>query len=392
MKHINPIETRSAVPIETRDDDGTDDPLVAATEAVEELRTSVADFQSRTEETIETRLGEITGRLDEIETRSQRPGGSGENTDEAAELEQRAFTGLIRHGREALGADEVRALQVADDTAGGYLAPDQFIAELQRNLVEFSPVRQAARVGAASSSSVILPKRTGTITASWVGETETRPETEPTYGQVEIPIHEAACYVDVSNKMLEDAVLDIAAELAMDFAEEFGRLEGVAFVNGDGLKKPRGFMVHGDVGSVNNGHASALQSDGIIDLVHSLPAAYRQRGSFMMNSTTIGSVRKLKDSNGQYLWAEPLSEGNPPTLLGRPVIDAPDMPDIAANAFPIAFGDFGSGYRIYDRVMLSVLRDPYSQATSGLTRFHARRRVGGDVVKGEALKKLKIAT
>jgi HK97 family phage major capsid protein len=150
-------------------------------------------------------------------------------------------------------------------------------------------------------------------------------------------------------------------------------------------------MSHPSVQYVPGGDASNLTADGLIDLFHSLPPAYRNVGAWMMNSKTVGAVRKLKSSTGNYLWVDSLVAGNPPTILSRPVIEAVDMPDIGANAFPIVFGDFNSGYRIYDRIGLTILRDPFTQATNGLVRFHARRRVGGDVVKAEALRKLKIS-
>lgn len=390
MKHER-IETRSAVPLETRDE-GDDDALSTATEAVEELRQSVDEFRTQAEDRL-SGIDDINTRLDELETRSQRPGGgSGNEDDETAAIETRAFTGFVRRGVESLPDTEVRSLRVAEDTAGGYLAPDEFVADLITDLVEFSPVRQAARVGSASSGAVILPKRTGITNASWVGEEEESSESEPTFGQAEIPIHELTTYTDISNKMLEDSAIDIEAELRTVFAEDFGKKEGTAFVDGSSVKQPEGFMQNADVAETVNGHASALQSDGLITLFYKLPAAYRQRGVWMMNSTTIGDVRKLKDSNGRYLWVDSIADGSPPTILGRPVIDAVDMPDMAADAYPIAFGDFNQAYRIYDRIALSVLRDPFTNAKKGLVRFHARRRVGGAVVKAEAIRKLKIST
>ena len=345
------------------------------------------DNGGNTIEAVMSRVEKIEEILARNEIRSQRPGAQVKTEDG---IEIRAFAGFVRRGREALAMDEVRALVVSDDTVGGYLAPADFQKKLIRNLVEISPVRQAARVTTTGAGSVILPKRTSTPTASWVGETEDRPETAPAYGQIEIPVHEAACYVDVSTKLLEDAALNIANELAFDFAEEFGRIEGAAFLNGNSIKKPMGLMVHADVAAVVNGHATSLQADGLITLMHSLPAYYRNRGAWMMNAGTVGAVRKLKSSSGDYLWRDSLAEGNPPTVLGRPVIEAPDMDDVGSAAFPILFGDFNSAYRIVDKVAVSILRDPYSQATKGLVRFHARRRVGGDVVRAEAVKKLQM--
>jgi len=341
---------------------------------------------------VEEKVGSVKSVADRIEAKLNRPGATVETKAAPEKTEAKAFGSFLRQGREALAADEVKALKVSDDTSGGYLAPADFVAQVVKGIVEFSPVRQAARVGSTSSGSVILPKRTGAPTASWVGETEDRSETGSSYGQVEIPIHEAACYVDVSNQLLEDAAVNVESEVAADLAEEFGRIEGVAFVNGNGVKKPMGFMSAAGIGFELNGHATNLAADALIGLMYSLPAFYRNRGAWMLNGTTLATVRKLKDGQGNYLWQPSYQAGEPETLLGRPVVEAIDMPDVESGSFPIAFGDFATAYRIYDRVSLSVMRDPYSQATKGLVRFHARRRVGGGVVLAEAVKKLKMAT
>lgn len=331
-------------------------------------------------------LDKVSKRIDDLERKVNRPRSAPAEDKPAAEV--KAFTHFIRRGVERMDPMEAKDLRVANDTAGGYLAPEQFATEIIRNLVETSPVRQAARVSAISSGSLVLPKRTGTTTAYWVGETEPRTETQPAYGQVEIAAHELAAYIDVSNSLLEDAAIDIAAELARDGAEEFGRAEGAAFVGGSGIKQPEGLLTNADVATYANGHATELQVDGLLGIFHSLPMMYRNRGVWMMNAATIGEVRKLKDTNGDYLWREGLAEGNPPTILGRPVVEAVDMPDIEAAATPILFGAVDEAFRIVDRVGLQVLRDPYSVATSGIVRFHMRRRVGGRVVKAEAIKKL----
>lgn len=328
-----------------------------------------------------------------LETKLNRPG-AGEAKD-APKPEAKAFNTFLRKGREALGADEVKDLRTSPDPEGGYLAPDQFVNEIVKNLVEVSPVRQAARVMNTTSGSVRLPKRTGEPTASWVGETEDRSETQPAYGMADITVHEMACYIDVSNAMLEDAAFNIESELATDLAEEFGQKEGAAFISGDGNKKPFGFLTDSDIPFTKSGNGSTLGSapaDKLIELFYGVKAPYRNRGVWMMNGSLLAEVRKFKDGQSNYIWRPALAEGQPETILGRPVVEAPDMPDVEANAFPIAFGDFNAGYRIVDRVSLSLLRDPYSQATKGLTRFHARRRVGGAVVKSEALRFFKIAS
>jgi HK97 family phage major capsid protein len=365
-----------------------DDPLEAATQAVEELRQGFETFRTSTDERLATEVRGLTDRLQMLETRLNRPGTQQtENT--GVELERRAFVSVLRRG--VANAEETRALRVSDQQAGGYLAPEQFETTLMRELVEISPIRNAARVTPVSSGALVMPKRTGRLTAKWVGETEEREGTEPTYGQVELAVHEMACWIDVSNVLLEDSAINIEEELAIDLAEEFGRLEGEAFVNGDGIKKPVGIMADASVPSVVNGHATNISADALIALMYDLPAQYRNRGSWLMTGTTLGKIRTLKDGNGNYLWQPSFQADQPSTLLGRPVIEAPDMDAVEANKFPIAYGDVASAYRILDRIGLSVLRDPYTQQHKGLVRFHARRRVGAGVVRPDAIRKLRMA-
>ncbi|RWF62554.1 MAG: phage major capsid protein [Mesorhizobium sp.] len=376
---------------------GDDDVDSVVTKALDDLKKTVDDRIKA----VETKAAandntKIVERLDAIETKLNRPAIIKGANDNEPTPERKAFTGYLRRGKEALGADEVKSLRIADDSAGGYLAPSEFSAEVVRGIVEFSPIRQAARVGSTSSGEVILPKRTGRPTGSWVGETETRTGTESTYGQVEVPIYEMACWVDVSQRLLEDAAVNVESEVASDLSEEFGRLEALGFSQGDGVKKPIGIMEASGVSYTATGNASTLGSapaDTLIDAFYALPAFYRNRGVWMMNSKTIAAVRKLKDgSTGAYLWQPGLSAGDPATILGRPLIEDPTMDDVGSAAEPILFGDIASAYRIYDRIALSIMRDPYSQATSGLVRFHARRRTGGALVLAEAIRKIKCAT
>lgn len=335
----------------------------------------------------------VTKRLETAETALARPNIIIKaDNDNQPSPERKAFTSFLRGGIELMPADETKSLVVSDDTRGGYLAPAEFSTEILKNLVEYSPVRQAARVGSTSAGSVILPKRTALgSTASWVGETETRPETGSTYGQAEIAINEMAAWVDVSQQLLDDAAVNVEAEVASDFAEEFGLLEGGAFISGNGVKKPMGLMSAAGITEVISGGATSITADALINLMYDLPAFYRNQGAWMGNGTTIAAIRKLKDGQGNYLWQPSYQAGQPETLLGRPIVEAVDMPDIAAGTYPLAFGDFKRAYRIYDRVAMSILRDPYTQATAGKVRFHARRRVGGDIVMAEALRKLKVA-
>lgn len=388
MRHYRPIELKG------EGDPPEDDANAIVTKALDGLRTTI-DERFTALESKSADIDKVTKRIDAIELKVNRPGGNGGSRleEEQAAIEKKAFTTYLRKDREALSADEVKTLRVSDDTAGGYFAPAEFSREVDKNIVQFSPVRQAARVGATSSGSVTVPRRTGRPTAAWVGETEDRTGTESTYGQVEIPIDEIACYCDVTNKLLEDAAVDVAAEVAFDIGEEFGRLEGYAFLNGDGVKKPLGIMNDTGISYTPGTDASAIKADGLIDIFYALAPFYRQRGVWMMNGKTLAAVRKLKDSGtGTFLWQPVLAAGQPETILGRPVLEAVDMPDVTGNAFPVLFGDFASAFRIYDRTAISLLRDPYTQRKSGITRFYANRRVGARVVRAEAIRKLKIAT
>lgn len=366
---------------------GLEDPLglTSATAAVEELRAGFEAF--REEKSAETR--KLAERLEQIETRLNRPGIQTASRDDKGDLEMRAFAKFARYGREALSAEEQRTLSTdpSPGTAGATLVPEQFLNELVRNLVEYSPMRQVARVQQVAGSPIKLPRRTAALQAAWVAEGSQSSSSEPTYGQHSVDVHEARVFVDVSNQLLEDSAFDLASELARDFAEEFGRLEGAAFVGGSGNGQPEGFLTSSEF-ETEEASGAAISADDLIDLFHAVPSTFASRGTWLMNRATMGAVRKLQSDVGTYLWADSIAPGNPPTLLGRPVVEMPDMPDVDAEAVPIAFGDWNAGYRIFDRIGLSVLRDPYSRGDYSEVRFLARRRVGGLLVNAEAVKGL----
>lgn len=379
------LASRTALaPIERKSDDGSAGLLQVTTD----LMTAFEEFKRKNDEKVQR----LERELEAVETALNRsPRGGEVKRDEGDPLEVKAFGAFLRGGEGRVPDAEKKGLVVGDATQGGYLVPTPMANEMLRNLVEFSPVREAARVGSMGSKEILLPRRTGRPTAAWVGETEDRPGTQPAYGQLRIVAHEMACYVDVSQTLLDDSSFSVEQEIAFDLAEEFGRLEGEAFVIGDSVNKPHGFMADETVGHVVTGDAAAITADSLIDLVYAVPAFYRRNAVFMANGQTIAAVRKLKDGQGQYLWRAGIAEGQPDTLLGRPIVEAVDMPDIGAGAFPIVFGDFNQAYRIMDRVGLTIIRDPFTLASKGQVRFHARRRVGGGVAKAEAIRKLKVA-
>ena len=378
------IETRSAEPIETRDDD----PLAAATAAVTELTTGFTEFRSQTDQRLAA-LDEITTRLDEIEARAQRPHENTTNDD----AERRAFGSYLRFGNQT-PVDEIRALTVSSDPQAGYLAPVEMSMEFIRDLVEFSPIRSVASVRTTSAPAVRYPRRTSITNAQWEDELEESQESTVGFGMVEVPVHKITTFVDISNELLADSGGAAEAEVRLALAEDFGRKEATAYVNGSGVKQPEGIMTNAEILHTVNGHATNVNTDKLIEFLYSFPAAYRNAPGFRwaMNGNTLAAIRKLKNgTTGEYLWQPSIQAGQPETILGKPVMEWVDLADIGDGNFPILAGDF-SAYRIVDRLALSILSDPYTQARKGVTRIHATRRTSGRVLQAARFRKFKTAT
>lgn len=335
----------------------------------------------------------IKSQLEKLETVVKRPNSGFESKQVDEYME--AFDKYCRKGLEGLDAMEKKALTVSNDSTGGYLAPPEYVRELLKTVTEISPIRSIARVRTTSARSVQIPKRASTFSAQWVAESGTRSETTGyTVGLEQLSAHEHYALVDISEQDLEDTVFNLEQEMQSEFAEQFAKAEGAAFVSGDAVGKPEGLLTNSSVGQAVSGSASALTADGLLTLVHSIKSEYGQNGRFVFNRNTLAAIRKLKDTAGQYVFQAGMSleNGVPNTILGYPYVEASDMPDIAGNAFPVIFGDFNRAYLIVDRVALAVLRDPFTQATTGNVRYIARRRVGGQVIQPEAIVKHKIST
>jgi HK97 family phage major capsid protein len=283
-------------------------------------------------------------------------------------------------------AAEMKSLSLSPDTLGGYLAPTEYVREIIKGVVEVTPFRAVARTRQTTQKAIQLPKRTGTFSAQWVQEQGTRSETTGlTYGMDEIPTHEMYALVDITNQMLEDAAFNMEAEVRAEATEQFAKAEGAAFLSGSGVGRPFGFLNNASIATVNSGAAAALTADGLLSVYYGIKTDYARAALWMMNRSTIGQIRRLKDGDGEYLWAPGLAGGVPNTINGAPYVEAADMPDVGASAKPVAFGDFRRGYVIVDRIAMEMLRDPYTQATSGAVRMIFRRRVGGQVVLPEAI-------
>lgn len=364
------------------------DPVSIVTKSLEDLKTSLDDKLKAIEAKADTlRLAE---RLDKLEAKANRPTGGGEAKTEAAE-ERKAWLTYLRKGPQADDLS-LKALTVASDTQAGYLAPAEVSAEFIRELIEISPIRQVASVRSSAAPEVKYPKRTGITNAKWEGEIEEAEESTVPFGQTAIVSRRLTTFVDISNSLLMGSDGAAETEVRLAFAEDFAQKESRAFVLGDGIKEPEGILTSAAIPYVANGHATNLSADALIGLMYALPSVYRNRGVWVLNGASLATIRKLKDGQGNFLWQPSFQAGQPETILGRPVAEAIDMPDIASNAFPIVFGDLGTGYRIVDRMQLGTLTDPYTQATRAITRIHGTRWVGGGVVQPAAIRKLKMAT
>ena len=332
-------------------------------------------------------------KLNDIEAMLKRPS----NAAPAVEIDfaMKSFEAWMRKG-DNISPEEQKALVVGTAATAGNLAPAEYINELIKVVTQISPVRSVAKVRATSNKEIEVPSKTASFAAAWTAEAGTRSETTGyTTSLNTIPTHEMYALVDISSALLEDSVFDLEAEMNTEFAEQFAKAEGLAFVSGNGTNKPTGITDGSTVGHTATGAASAaITTDNLMDLVHGLKSEYAANAVMMMNRTTLGVIRKLKDTAGQYIFQAGFSgqAGLPNTILGHPYVEATDVATAASGAKSVIFGDFGKGYMIVDRIALSVLRDPYSQAATGNVRYLARRRVGGEVVLAEAMRVLKHAT
>ncbi len=310
----------------------------------------------------------------------------------------------LRKGLEA--GVELKAFAGTSDAAGGYAVPEELDAQIEKTLTAISPIRAIANVVKVGSAGYRKLVTTGGTPSGWAAESGARAETDtPDFAEIAPPFGDLYANPAASQAMLDDAAFDVEAWLASEIATEFARAEGAAFVAGDGTNKPKGFLaapnsVDGDATrafgtlqfiktAVAGGFPASAPQDKLIDLVQSLRSPYRQGAAFVMNSATAAAIRKFKTDDGAFLWQPGLVSGQPDSLLGYPLIEAEDMPDIAANALAIAFGNFRAGYLIAERSETQILRDPYTHKP--FVHFYATKRIGGQVMNSEAIKLLKFA-
>ncbi|HYI26481.1 MAG TPA: phage major capsid protein [Bradyrhizobium sp.] len=369
----------------------------------------LADIERRSadvlsEQKVDRINAELSRRIDELTLKNARPalGREGAPLSHDAREHKLAFDAYVRNGESAgLRALEVKAMSVASNPDGGYTVPVEIEREIGRRLIAISPIRSIAGQREISGNVYKKPFMTAGPAVGWVGETAARTETaSPTLDSLSFPAMELYAMPAATSVLLEDSAVNIDEWLASEVEQAFAVQEGTAFVSGDGTNKPKGFLNYTNVANASwtwgnlgyiaaGGFAASNPSDQLVDLIYALKAGYRQNGHFVMNRKTQAMVRKFKDSGGSYLWQPPAAANGRATLMSFPLVEAEDMPDVAANSYSIAFGDFRRGYLVVDRAGVTVLRDPFTAKPYVL--FYTTKRVGGGVQDFDAIKLMKFA-
>ncbi|EFU0737078.1 phage major capsid protein [Escherichia coli] len=347
-------------------------------------------------------LDELKSALEEELKQVKRPAGGPQS--KAASEHKTAFIGFMRKGKDdGLRELERKALQVGVDEDGGYAVPEELDRTILNLLKDEVVMRQEATtitVGGANYKKLV---NLGGTASGWVGETDARPETDASkLGQIEPFMGEIYGNPQATQTMLDDAFFNVEDWINSELAIEFAEQEEIAFTSGNGTKKPKGFLAYastldpdktrtfGTLQHILSGAAAGVTADAIIKLVYTLRKVHRNGAKFMMNNNSLFAIRILKDSEGNYLWRPGLELGQPSSLVGYGVAENEQMPDIAADAKAIAFGNFKRGYTIVDRIGTRILRDPYTKKP--FVGFYTTKRTGGMLVDSQAIKLLQIGT
>lgn len=319
-----------------------------------------------------------------------------------------AFLRYVTKGVEQdLSGLMAKDMTVIGDPQGGYMVPVEMADRIVTRQFDATPMRQLATVMSISSEAVEMLRDTNEPVAQWVSELGTRADTDQgNIGRIRIPVHELYAQPKATQKLLDDAIINVEEWLINRVAGKFSRSENTAFVSGDGIGQPRGFLSYATqavsdnsrawgvlehvVTGADGGFSVSNGSDVLIGLMHKLRAGYLPKANWLLPRAVADMIRKFKETTSNaYIWQPGLQAGVPATLLGHPVILAEDMPQVAVGSYSAAFGNFEEGYTVVDRIGLRVLRDPYTAAP--FVKFRCSKRVGGDVVNFEAIKLLKFS-
>ena len=351
---------------------------------------------------IDAGLNAAQARLERTLSDARRPMITGDIRAAQPDERKSAWNGYMKSGR-VLGLEE-KGLSEGAPSAGGYIVPPETERVVEQRLMQASPMREIASIVTISSGTYNKPVSISGVAAGWATETAARPEsTEPVLSLLAFPAADLYASPAATQALLDDAFVNLDDWLATECEDAFAAQETAAFVAGDGNSKPMGFLSYtnvadasqawGQIGYVATGAAGAFADDApadkLLELIYTPRTQFRAGGRFVMNRRTVSAVRKFKDGEGNYIWSPAGAPGQTSSLLGYPVTEIETMPDVAANSFSVAFGDFAKGYLIVDRAGLRVLRDPYSAKPYVL--FYTTKRVGGGVQNFDAIKLLKFA-
>jgi HK97 family phage major capsid protein len=389
---------------------------VASAHGYDDVLRAFEDFKDANDERLEQiekrmsadvvtsdKVERISKAIDELTLKARRPQLSvTEKSVEPSEHKQ-AFDAYVRKGDTgAIAGIELKAMSIGSNPDGGYLVPNETEAEIGRLLSRASPIRAIADVRLSSVQLYKKPFVTTGAVAGWIGEAAARPQTNsPVIAELQYPAMELYAMPAATQALLDDSIVNLDEWLAREVELVFAEQETDAFINGDGISKPKGFLAYtkvaqaswswGNTGYIATGTAGAFPatnpSDKLIDLIYTLKAGYRQNARFVLNRSTQAAVRKFKDTQGNYLWQPAATADSNATLLSFPVVESEFMPDIATDVHAMAFGDFKRGYLIVDRVGVRLLRDPYSNKP--YVMFYTTKRVGGGIQDFDAIKTLK---
>lgn len=366
-------------------------------------------------------------RLDDIEVALKRPGGVSANVDEKSlkdaldfyiscksvkgdgginwktirevkpNLEdfnayKKAFENYIRMDEKLVTPEEYKTLSVGVDPHGGYTVNPMMATQILTRMWEMDPIRQLAQSMTISTDAVEWMVDRDQATVGWEGETESTNETgTPDLGKKRIPVHQMYAKPTATQQLLEDSAINIESWLANKVAERMGRFEGAAFVTGDGIGKPRGFLTYasgtnwGQIEQINMGAAATLTADGFVDIKYHMMEQFLNTGTWLMNRLTVRDTMLLKTGMGDYIWKPSQIAADPSSsILGLPVRMSTSMPVVAANALSVVLADFREAYMIVDRLGITIQRDPYTRKP--FIEFYTRKRVGGDVINYDAIK------
>lgn len=391
-------------------------------EVAKDLKGAFDDFKVKNDKELEAikseksklseqvdKLNEKLGEIDQLKSdlekelkEGKRPGATKSSGD--VQAHQKAFSAFLRKGKneDELADLQQKAVQVAVDSDGGFAAPEELDTTLLELLRDENPMREVCGsivIGASGYKKLV---NLGGAGSGWVGEEDLRPATgTPTLAQLEAFMGELYANPQATQQSLDDIHFNVEQWLSEEVAREFAEQEGNAFLLGNGVKKPKGILSYamattadksrafGTLQKLNSGVAGNFAGDNLINLIYSTKKGYRKNAQFMMNTLTLAKARKLKDSDGNYLWQPGLQLGQPSTLLSHGVAENDDMPDAVADANAILFGDFKRGYAVVDRFGTRVLRDPFSNKPN--VGFYTTKRVGGMLLDSNAIKVLALS-